>query len=231
MSKQQTNNKQQTTESEAATETVAQCERVLAELTERRARVAARRSEIEAERAGVSYSAHAEGNSEAERLLARAIKEALAHDEHLKSLDDALGEGRRRLEQAHAREQREADRRRAVAARDAAEKFWEHGAGIDGALEMLRAHINGKYAAQLVMRQNGVHHPSVEQVDAAIYRRIVGVMFDTPLRMRFEVLPPNERARTVTAADESFRPMVTRAVLARLGEPITDEQTSTTEAA
>jgi hypothetical protein len=219
------------TEAGATTETVAQCERVLHELTERRARVAARRSEIEAERARVSYDAHAKRDSEAERLLARAIKEALAHDEHLKSLDDALGEGRRRLERARAHEQREADRQKALAARDAAEKFWEHGTGIDGALELLREHINGKYAAQFVMRQNGVHHPSVEQVDAAIYRRIVGVMFDTPLRMRFEVLPPNERTRTVTAADESFRPMVTRAVLARLGEPITDEQTSTTEAA
>jgi len=218
------------TEAEATTETVAACERVLAELGQRRDRLHERLGELERERGRVAYDAHT-GDAGASKLLDRTISETVRHTEHVRALDDAVAEAGRRLQQAREAEAREADRRRALAARDAAAMFWEHGAGIDGALELLCEHINGKYAAQLVMRQNGVHHPSVEQLDAVIYRRIVGVMFDTPLRSRFEVLPPNERARTVTAADESFKPMVGRNLLPRLGEPITDEQTSATEAA
>jgi hypothetical protein len=206
---------------------VADAEAALARLEQERAGLLERHERHADERRRVSYDAF-NGDSKASKLLDGLHEEAVRFQSRLASIDDALNEGRRRLQQAKEHEAREADKQRALAARAAAEKFWHHGVGIDGALELLRQHINGKYAAQLVMRQNGVHHPAVEQLDAVIYRRIVGVMFDTPLRSRFEVLPPAERARTVTAADENFKSMVTRNLMPRLGE---DEPVTSNEAA
>jgi hypothetical protein len=215
-------NKSPTKQNDSAV-SVADAEAALARLEQERAGLLERHERHADERRRVSFDAF-NGDAKAGKLLDGLHEEAVRFQSRLASIDDALNEGRRRLAAAREHEARAADQQRALAARDAAEKFWQHGTGIDGALELLSEHINGKYAAQLVMRQNGVHHPSVEQLDAVIYRRIVGVMFDTPLRQRFEVLPPNERARTVTAADGSFKSMVDRNLLPRLGE---DAQTKT----
>jgi hypothetical protein len=228
MSKQQTNNKQQTVaEAEATTETVAQCERVFAELTERRTKLIERLGELERERGRVAYDALAHvGDGAAGKLLDKTIAETVKHAEHVKALDDALREAGRRLAAARQHEAQAADRQRALAAARAAEKCWEHGAGIEAALVRLREHINGRYEALRVMHQNGLRYPSFEQQDGLFYRRVVGVMYDTPLRPRFEVVPPGERAHTVTAVDaDSWKPMVERNLAPRLGDG--EQQTAT----
>jgi hypothetical protein len=230
----QQNSNQQTTESEAGPQTVAAAEATLARFERERNDVLDRKTLLADKRREIAFDALS-GDKSASKLLDGLHREAFELEARLGSVNDALAEAGRRLERARQHAAQAADRQRALSAARAAEKCWEHGAGIEAALSRLREHINGRYEALRVMHENGVRYPSFEQQDGLFYRRIVGVMYDTPLRPRFEVVSPAERARAVTAIDdESWKPMVSRTLAPRLGdgEQINHEQQKTaTEAA
>jgi hypothetical protein len=220
------------TEAEATTETVAQCERVLAELGQRRDRLHERLGELERERGQVAYAAHT-GDGAAGKLLDKTIAETVKHSEHVKALGDAIAEAGRRLEQARAREQREADRQRARDVRQVLGELVE-GLGLCGkALDLFVVGANKANTALDSLHRLGCAYPSRDQVRVygalAIHTRLM----QSALWAR-EVgrhLAPNER-KSFDELKVQWHDMVERNAVAPYlddGEQINGEQQIKTE--
>jgi hypothetical protein len=227
MKQQTTNNKQQVTGSEATTETVAQCERVLAELGQRRDRLHERLGELERERGRVAYDAHT-GDGAAGKLLDKTIAETVKHSEHVKSLDDAIAEAGRRLVAACEHEAKAADKQKARELSDVLAAFLQCARRLDQALAVVAEHGNKLHELQQQMHMLGAAVPSAAQLDSLGARSLLTAIAATPWRRHFETLGPHER-RSFFELCAYWGQTLERNIAARLAvaEPINSEQAKT----
>ena len=145
------------------TPTVANAEAMLARFERERADLVERKAALAEKRRAVAFDAHA-GDGSASKLLDGLHREAAELESRIIGLDDAVAEARRRLEQAHEYEAREADRAKAVELRAALKQFVEHGAGVDAALEVLIESCNGMERALVEIHRCGSAFPSDAQL-------------------------------------------------------------------
>jgi hypothetical protein len=199
------------------TPTVANAEALLARFERERAELTAQHEERTALRRDVSFAAHS-GDPEAIKQLDALHDEAARHQSRLASLDDAVAEARRRLDQAREIEARAADRTRAVELRAALKRFVEHGAGVDAGLEVLIESCNGMAQALIDMHRCGSTFPSDAQLQSLGGRVLLGALSKTPFRRNFETLPPLERDRTMTQVVQQWAQTVERNIQQRLGD-------------
>jgi hypothetical protein len=225
MNKHANNEARTVTEAEATTETVAQCERVLAELGQRRDRLHERLGELERERGQVAYAAHT-GDGAAGKLLDKTIAETVKHSEHVKALDDAIAEAGRRLAAAREHEARAADKQKARELSDVLAAFLQCARRLDATLVTVAEHGNKLHDLQAQMHMLGAAVPNLAQLDSLGARSLLTAIAQTPWRRHFETLAPHER-RSFTELCAYWGQTLQRNIASRLGEQITDEQTKT----
>jgi hypothetical protein len=203
-------NKQTTVSVTNAEQLFARFERERADLIERKAALAEKRR-------SVAYDAHA-GDGAASRVLDGMHAEAVRYDSRLAGLDDAIAEAKRRLEAARADEAKAADRAKAVELRAALQRFIQHAAGVDSALEVLVASCNGMADALTAMHYAGSQFPSDAQLQSLGGRVLLGALSKTPFRRSFETLPPLERDRSMARIAQQWSDTVERSIAQRLGD-------------
>jgi hypothetical protein len=207
---------------QARVETVAEAQRILTQLEERRAAVVARGQELATIRASYAYAAHANSDAAARAKLDQVNRETAEHGSELASIDGALATARRKLEAAQQHEAKAAEREQAQALRGALRQFTQHAAGVDGALEVLIASCNGLQEALNAIHRCGSSFPSDAQLQSMGGRVLLGALSKTPFRRNFETLPPLERDRSMARIAEQWSATVERGVKPRLGEQTTN---------
>ena len=223
MNKHANNEARTVTEAEATTETVAQCERVLAELGQRRDRLHERLGELERERGQVAYAAHT-GDGAAGKLLDKTIAETVKHSEHVKALDDAIAEAGRRLAAAREHEARAADKQKARELSDVLAAFLQCARRLDATLVTVAEHGNKLHDLQAQMHMLGAAVPNLAQLDSLGARSLLTAIAQTPWRRHFETLAPHER-RSFTELCAYWARTLERGIAARLGDG--EQQTAT----
>src|SRR6516164_6407785 len=206
--------KQQTTTSK---QSVANAEQLLLRFERERADLIERRAALAEKRRTVAFDAHA-GDGSASKLLDGLHREAAELESRIIGLDDAVAEARRRLEQAHEYEAREADRAKAVELRAALKQFVEHGAGVDAALEVLIESCNGMERALVEIHRCGSTFPSDAQLLSLGSRVVIAALSRTTFRREFPAVPPLERNRTMSAIVQQWSDTVERSIQQRLGD-------------
>ena len=199
------------------TPTVANAEAMLARFERERADLVERKAALAEKRRAVAFDAHA-GDGSASKLLDGLHREAAELESRIIGLDDAVAEARRRLEQAHEYEAREADRAKAVELRAALKQFVEHGAGVDAALEVLIESCNGMERALVEIHRCGSAFPSDAQLLSLGSRVLIAALSRTTFRREFPAVPPLERNRTMTAVVQQWSSTVERSIAQRLGD-------------
>ena len=204
------------------TPTVANAEAMLARFERERADLVERKAALAEKRRAVAFDAHA-GDGSASKLLDGLHREATELESRIIGLDDAVAEARRRLEQAHEYEAREADRAKAVELRAALKQFVEHGAGVDAALEVLIESCNGMERALVEIHRCGSAFPSDAQLLSLGSRVLIAALSKTTFRREFPAVPPLERNRTMSAIVQQWSDTVERNIQQRLEQPETIE--------
>ena len=204
------------------TPTVANAEAMLARFERERADLVERKAALAEKRRAVAFDAHA-GDGSASKLLDGLHREAAELESRIIGLDDAVAEARRRLEQAHEYEAREADRAKAVELRAALKQFVEHGAGVDAALEVLIESCNGMERALVEIHRCGSAFPSDAQLLSLGSRVLIAALSKTTFRREFPAVPPLERNRTMSAIVQQWSGTVERNIQQRLEQPETIE--------
>ena len=204
------------------TPTVANAEAMLARFERERADLVERKAALAEKRRAVAFDAHA-GDGSASKLLDGLHREAAELESRIIGLDDAVAEARRRLEQAHEYEAREADRAKAVELRAALTQFVEHGAGVDAALEVLIESCNGMERALVEIHRCGSAFPSDAQLLSLGSRVLIAALSKTTFRREFPAVPPLERNRTMSAIVQQWSDTVERNIQQRLEQPETIE--------
>jgi hypothetical protein len=204
------------------TPTVANAEAMLARFERERADLVERKAALAEKRRAVAFDAHA-GDGSASKLLDGLHREAAELESRIIGLDDAVAEARRRLEQAHEYEAREADRAKAVELRAALKQFVEHGAGVDAALEVLIESCNGMERALVEIHRCGSAFPSDAQLLSLGSRVLIAALSKTTFRREFPAVPPLERNRTMSAIVQQWSDTVERNIQQRLEQPETIE--------
>ena len=204
------------------TPTVANAEAMLARFERERGDLIERRAALAEKRRTVAFDAHA-GDGSASKLLDGLHREAAELESRIIGLDDAVAEARRRLEQAHEYEAREADRAKAVELRAALKQFVEHGAGVDAALEVLIESCNGMERALVEIHRCGSAFPSDAQLLSLGSRVLIAALSKTTFRREFPAVPPLERNRTMSAIVQQWSDTVERNIQQRLEQPETIE--------
>ena len=199
------------------TPTVANAEAMLARFERERADLVERKAALAEKRRAVAFDAHA-GDGSASKLLDGLHREAAELESRIIGLDDAVAEARRRLEQAHEYEAREADRAKAVELRAALKQFVEHGAGVDAALEVLIESCNGMERALVEIHRCGSAFPSDAQLLSLGSRVLIAALSKTTFRREFPAVPPLERNRTMSAIVQQWSDTVERNIRERLGQ-------------
>ena len=199
------------------TPTVANAEAMLARFERERADLVERKAALAEKRRAVAFDAHA-GDGSASKLLDGLHREAAELESRIIGLDDAVAEARRRLEQAHEYEAREADRAKAVELRAALKQFVEHGAGVDAALEVLIESCNGMERALVEIHRCGSAFPSDAQLLSLGSRVLIAALSKTTFRREFPAVPPLERNRTMSAIVQQWSDTVERSIQQRLGD-------------
>jgi hypothetical protein len=209
--------KQTTAPAIKQTPTVAECEAMLAEFEKQRVTLIEQHEQHATKRREISFAAHS-GDAQASRLLDGLHEESVRFESRLASITDAINEARRRLQQAHEHEAREADRAKAVELRAALKRFVEHGAGVDAALEVLVESCNGMERALVEMHRCGTAFPSDAQLQSLGGRVLLAGLSKTPFRRNFETLPPLERDRSMARITQQWSDTVERSIQQRLGD-------------
>jgi hypothetical protein len=193
--------------------TVVEAERVLAELEQRRVRLVERRGELTRERGEIAYSAHTSGDNGASKRLDRVITEAAKHDEHVKALDDAINEAKRRLQRAKEVAAKAAVRARALQVREVLGRFVEAGNACDKALAVLVAASQQLRECCTELNRLGVSHPSHSQLDSLGAIALRTALTQTAWVRYFERVSPME-AKTFGQLIGQWRNMVERNAVA-----------------
>src|SRR5262249_24944894 len=214
--------KQQTTTSK---QSVANAEQLLQRFERERDDLIERKAALADKRRNVAYDAHA-GDGAASKLLDGVHQEAVELESRITSLDDAIAEARRRLEQAREAEARQQDRERALMLRQALASFIEAGKSCGAALELLVSASSGLRHGITGMNRLGCTHPRHAQLHAPGSIALRPALTDTAWVRYFERVSPVER-KTFAGLVAAWAAQVERYIASRLG----DDQTNKTEAA
>ena len=201
--------------------TVADAEATLGRLEQERAGLLERHERHADERRKVSFDAFS-GDSRASKLLDGLHEEAVRFQSRLASIDDALNEGRRRLERAKEHEARAADRQQAAELRETLIAFLETARRLDMALASVGEHGNKLHELQQQMHVLGAAVPSSEQLNRLGYRSLLTAIGGTVWRRHFETIGPLER-RSFSQLCAAWARTIERGIRGRLGEPLDEE--------
>jgi hypothetical protein len=197
---------------------VAEAEATLAGFQRQKDELLARKAALADRKRNVAYDAAA-GDGTASRLLDGMHQEAVELESRIGSIDDALAEAMRRVEAAKRAEARAADRAKAVELRAALKRFGEHAAGVDAALEVLVSSCNGLQESLTEMHRCGSGgFPSDAQLTSLGSRVLLAALGNTPFRRAFEMLPPDQRSRTMSMVVQQWSDAVERSIQQRLGD-------------
>jgi predicted nucleic acid-binding Zn-ribbon protein len=92
---------------------------------------------------------------EARKTLDRINQEAATHDSELRSVDDAIASATAKLAVAKQTEAKAADHAAARQLRKELQRFREHGAALDAALEAIATHGRGLQETLIAMQRPG----------------------------------------------------------------------------
>jgi hypothetical protein len=191
--------------------------RILAELVERREAQRHRRIELESERKAHAHAAHAQGDAEAGKLLARVIEQSFKLDQHIESLTDAVNEQERVVARAEAEAALEADREQARALRKELIAFMLAGKRCHEALMAFATASAELTAARDGMQRLGCHYPSPEQLRVYGVLAVHTVLMQTPWREVGRHLASHEQKWFTKLVAEWSR-TIHRGIAARLDE-------------
>ena len=202
-----------TVEAAAATLARLECERN--EVLDQQAQLADRRRDA-------AYAAHGDGDREASKLLDGLHEKAAKLASRLASIDDALGEAKRRLESAQRYEAKAADRARATEQRKVVARFVVAGGQLDEAAALLAKAAHDLTNAHGELTALGIAHPRAEQIDVIGYQALQTVLSATPWCRRFETIAPGSR-KSFGDLTRAWATTVERQIASRLGGERTDE--------
>jgi len=140
---------------QARVETVAEAQRILTQLEERRAAVVARGQELATIRASYAYAAHANSDAAARAKLDQVNRETAEHGSELASIDGALATARQKLDLARQREALETDRTNARELKVVLDRFVQTATQLDAALVEVAALGHNLHQIQARMRELG----------------------------------------------------------------------------
>jgi hypothetical protein len=194
--------------------TVAVAEQMLARFERDRSALVEQRSALAKKRSAAAYDAHA-GDAAAVKLLERLIQDDGELQAKIVSVDDALNEARRRLEQARAAEARQRDCDKAKALRGQLARFTAAGRDCDAALNQLLAGSAVMRDALTQINRLGCSHPSHAQLDSLGALALRTALSATAWNRYFERTAPGER-KTFAALVAAWATMVERQIQQRL---------------
>jgi hypothetical protein len=174
-----------------------------------------RRSALAKRRSGIAYDAHA-GDASAVKLLDDLARQDAELETKIATIDDAINEARRRLDQARAYEASQKNRDKARALRAALARFTAAGKGLDRALEQVVAGSAEMRDALTQINRLGCSHPSHAQLDSLGSLALRTALTATAWNRYFERTAPGER-KTFAALVSVWATMVERHIASRLG--------------
>jgi hypothetical protein len=210
---------------QSAAVTVANALALLERFRRERDELTARKATLAENRRAAAFTAHA-GDGSASKLLNGLHREAAELESRLVSIDDAIAEAGRRVDQARAAEARAADREQALALRQALADFVAAGKGCDAALELLISASTDLRSGITAMNRLGCSHPSHAQLDALGSLALRSAIMATPWARDIERVGPLEK-KTFSGLVAAWAAQVERSISARLA----DVQPDTNEAA
>jgi chromosome segregation ATPase len=189
---------------------IKKAEATVAELQRKREQAVQRATELSDERAACSYSAHVQHDHESRKRLSE-INQALAlHASELASIDAAIVEASKRVQQAQAAETAEARAEQAEKLIEAASLLRDVGRDLDSALFGLVT--SGEVLAKMVddVHALGLSHPNHQQVLSMGERAIGTVLMNTVWKRSYSPIPPHER-KTFTEITAAWATMIENA--------------------
>jgi hypothetical protein len=214
--------------------TVTEAEATLSRFEAERLGVVERKTALADKRRQIAFDALS-GDKSASKLLDGLHREAVELESRVVSVNDAIAEAQRRLEQARQREQKEANKQRALQVRQVLAELVE-GLGLCGkALDLFVGGANKADAALEALHRLGCAYPSRDQVRVYGALAIHTALMQSALWAR-EVgrhLAPNER-KTFDELKVQWHDMVERNAVAPYlddDEQINEQIKTATEAA
>jgi hypothetical protein len=196
--------------------TVAIAEQMLQRFERDRSELVERRAALAEKRRALAFDAHA-GDAAAVKQLDNLNREDGELKTKIASVDDAVAEARRRLDQARDAEARATEREKVKALRSALARFVDAGKGCDSALEVLVASSTAMRDALTQINRLGCSHPSHAQLDSLGAIALRTALTATAWTRYFERVGPTER-KTFAGLVATWATMVERHITSRLGD-------------
>jgi hypothetical protein len=199
-------------------------ERTISQLTDKRDRVVARSTEIAAERQELGFAVHADNDKAARAELDKLNAEAATLAGEIQSIDGALVEAQKRLQQAQQAASREAAKANAAEIRKLLIAFSAAAQDMDEALadfatasHELRDVVNNLHGL-------GCQFPNHSQVESLGTRCVLTAIGQSIFNRAVETLAPNQRRAFVPTVAEWIASGERNQVAPLLGEQTNKEK-------
>jgi hypothetical protein len=166
-------------------------EKIIRDLTEKRARVAARTQEIAEERKPLAIAVHVDGDQKARKRLDTLNAEAATISSELEGLDAAIAEADARLTAAQRVTAENEARANATELLGLCRALSAHGARLDDVMSSLRKEAEAFRGALNEIHARGCNFPSYALADVNARAALLTALMSTPWKI--EHLAPGQR--------------------------------------